>query len=270
MTATAIATPAPNAGATVDRPSERSEHLLFVHLRASGSPHVREELVARFLPLARSIARRYQRPTESQDDLEQVASLGLLKAIDRFDPERGLAFSSYAVPTIAGEIKRYFRDRSWTVRPPRELQELTLRVDDAAGHLTRALDRSPTVAELAVELGRSEEQILEALQAGRARHGLSMQAPMGAGEDRCTLEDTLSSDDDPMALVDMRILRDGLVSQLSDRNREILRLRFEEDMTQQEIGAIVGISQMQVSRLIRQSLRRMREIADEPALRLPA
>jgi len=270
MRATAVVDPTPlEPVACLQRSEYLREQLLFVRLRASGDRRAREALVERFLPLAHSVARRYRRPGEGFDDLVQVASLGLLKAIDRFEPGRGVAFSSYAVPTIAGEIKRYFRDRTWTVRPPRDLQELTLRLDDASSRLARALDRAPTVAELASELGRDEEETLEALQASRARHGLSLQAPGGPQDDRSSLEETLCADDDPIGLADLRVLRDGLVSGLSERNREILRLRFEDDLTQQEIGESMGISQMQVSRLIRQSLQQLRDVAHEPASPLP-
>lgn len=161
---------------------ERRERMLCARVK-HGDRRAREELIERFLPLARSVARRFERPAEPIDDLVQVASMGLVKAVDRYDVHRGFAFSSYAVPTIAGELKRHFRDRSWTVRPPRAVQELTMRLNALEPRLTRELDRAPTVGELASACGATDEQVLEALQAQRGRNGLSLQAPAG-GEDQ--------------------------------------------------------------------------------------
>ena len=244
----------------------RVDRQLFAR-RDAGDRRAREELVERFMPLARSLARRYQSGGEPMDDLVQVASLGLLKAIDRFDPASGNAFSSYAVPTITGELKRHFRDRTWMVRPPRDLQELTLRVQHATGELTAQLDRSPTVAELATSVGCDEEQILEALQAGRGRTVTSLQSPLGADEAGVTLQDTLGCDEDGYAGAESRATVAQLESALTARSREIVRLRFEEDLTQAEIGTLMGISQMQVSRLLRQALTTLRATAEphEPA-----
>ncbi len=192
----------------------------------------------------------------------QVAAMALVKAIDGFDAGHGAAFSSYAVPTIAGEIKRHFRDRSWMVRPPRDLQELTLRVEHATSELVAQLDRAPTVRELARELELDDEAVLEALQARAGRGAVSFSAPFG-DDDRC-LQDTLGGPDDAYERVDTCVAVEGMLRGLTPRQREILRLRFEEDLTQAEIGVVFGVSQMQISRLIRQALRLLREMADDP------
>jgi RNA polymerase sigma-B factor len=225
-------------------------------------PARRAELIERFLPLARQLARRYQRAEEPLDDLIQVASLGLVKAIDRFDPAREIAFSSFAVPTILGEIKRHFRDRTWSVRVPRDLQELTLKVDRAVTSLSHDLHRAPSVGEIAEQTGSTEEDVLEALEASGAYRATSLSAPRGSEEDTTvTLGDTLGHDDAGFELAEHRATLDRLLSTISPREREVLRLRFEEDLTQAEIGEQVGVSQMQVSRLIRQAVSRLRAAA---------
>ncbi len=219
----------------------------------------------RFLPLARSVARRYGRAGEPMDDLVQVASLALVKAVDRFDASQGTAFTSFAVPTITGELKRYFRDRTWMVRPPRDLQERTLRVDAALQTLTHDLDRSPTVSELAAALGTDEEAVLEALQARSARNAMSLSAPSGDDDDEPrAFERALGRRDDGFETAESRVMLEALMRELPPRSREVLRLRFEDDLTQAEIGEAVGVSQMQVSRLIRQAVQRLRDVADEP------
>jgi RNA polymerase sigma-B factor len=240
----------------------REERILFTRLAERQDPAVRDALVERYLPLARQLARRYQRPDEPLDDLMQVAALGLVKAVDRFDVSREIAFSSYAVPTILGEIKRHFRDRTWSVRVPRDLQEMALKVERAVGELTRELHRQPSVPELARHLGISEESALEALQAAGAYHATSLDVPRGgsdqdnAGSD--TLADTISDDDGSYDRAEDRATIDQLMRSITPREREVLRLRFEQDMTQAEIGDVIGVSQMQVSRLIRQAVARLR------------
>jgi RNA polymerase sigma-B factor len=247
--------PAPGNRAAEDR-------ALFARYLDKRDPVDREMLIERFLPLARQLARRYQRPEEPFDDLYQVACLGLVKAIDRFDLEREVAFSSYAVPTILGEIKRYFRDRTWSVRVPRDLQELALRVDRAVGDLSLDLHRQPTVAEIATRVGAEEEDVLEALEASGAYRATSLEAPRGSEDDSGeTLGDTLGTDEQGFALAEHRATIARLMRSLSPREREVLRLRFEEDLTQGEIGERIGVSQMQVSRIIRQSLGRLRSFA---------
>ncbi|HWI70904.1 MAG TPA: SigB/SigF/SigG family RNA polymerase sigma factor [Baekduia sp.] len=242
----------------------REERLLFTRLSQDGDPALRDALVERYLPLARQLARRYQRPDEPIDDLVQVASLGLVKAVDRFDASREVAFSSYAVPTILGEIKRHFRDRTWSVRVPRDLQELALKTERAVGELTRDLHRQPTVPELAQHLGCSEEAALEALEAAGAYHATSLDTPRGAdGDPGDTLADTIGGDDDGFGLAEDRATIDQLMRSITPRERDVLRLRFEQDLTQAEIGEIIGVSQMQVSRLIRQAVSRLRMAAQQ-------
>jgi RNA polymerase sigma-B factor len=244
---------------------ERVDRALFAR-RDAGDRAARDALVERFLPLARSLARRYESSDEPMDDLVQVASVALVKAVDRFDPEQGSAFSSFAVPTIVGELKRYFRDRTWMVRPPRSLQELTLRVQAAITALTRQLDRAPTVSELATSLHCDEEQILEALQARSGRSALSLQAPSATDDGQHALQDTLGCREEGFALAESRVILDELIATLSPRSRKVLRLRFEQDLTQAEIGERLGVSQMQISRLIRESLQTLRETAEREPL----
>jgi RNA polymerase sigma-B factor len=249
----------------------REGHLdgeLFARARA-GDTRAREQLAERYLPLARRLARRYQRSEEPLEDLVQVASLGLLKAIDRFDTGRDVAFSSFAVPTILGELKRHFRDRTWSVRVPRDLQELALRVDRVVAELSLDKHRAPTVAELAETLDASEEQILEALRAGGAYHAGSLDAPRPGqvnpdvpGE---SLADALGEEEDGFERAEERATLAPLLAHVSSRERLVLTLRFGEDLTQAEIGERIGVSQMQVSRLIRQALIRLRAgLAERP------
>ena len=237
---------------------ERRDAALFERYRATRDPRTREELVRRFLPLARSLAGRYQRSNEPFDDLIQVASLGLVKAIDRFDPDNGASFSSYAVPTILGELKRHFRDRTWSVRVPRGLQESSMKVDKEADRLRTAHGRAPTVSELAHATGLSEEDVLEALQAGAAHSATSLETPRSREDEDGTLADTLGGDDGGFALAEDRATLASLLTILSDRDLEVLRLRFEEDMSQAQIGEIIGVSQMQVSRILRRSVAALR------------
>jgi RNA polymerase sigma-B factor len=252
----------PPAAARRCRYPDGMEQVLWARC-AAGDRRARAELIERWLPLARSVARRYERADEPLDDLEQVASLALVKAIDRYDPARGNAFSSYAVPTIAGELKRHFRDRSWAVRPPRQLQELTLRVERAATELTAQLDRAPTIRELATATGNSDEQILEALQARTGRNALSLQAPIGGAGEQAELQDILGAGDGGYVQAETRVFLAQLMTGLPRRTREILRLRFQDDLTQKEIGDLFGVSQMQISRIIRQAINQLRNIADQ-------
>jgi RNA polymerase sigma-B factor len=241
----------------------REDRELFIRHQRDRDPVAREALVERFMPLARQLARRYQRADEPLDDLVQVAALGLIKAIDRFSPEREVAFSSYAVPTILGELKRHFRDRTWAVRVPRDLQELSLKVDRAVGELSRESHRSPSVPQIAERVGASEEQVLEALEASGAYRAASFDAPRMGGDDDAgdSLGDAVGHDDLGFGLAEDRATLDRLMQAIGPREREVLRLRFVEDMTQAEIGERIGVSQMQISRLIRQSLARLRAAA---------
>jgi RNA polymerase sigma-B factor len=244
---------------TLDRTARATdEGALFHRYRVTGDPAAREQLIERFLPLARSIALRFSSRRDTLEDLLQVATIGLINAVDRFDPARGVAFSTYAVPTISGEIKRYFRDRTWSVRPPRALQELALRVDAAVAELTED-HRAPTVAELAARLDEPQELVLEALHAHHARYSVSMQAQLGSDEDGAArLEDRLGLDDEAYDVAEERVVLERLLRMVTDRDRRVLRMHFELDMTQREIGDVLGVSQMQVSRIIRHALQRMR------------
>ena len=239
------------------------DRLLFERLRDRGDSAAEAMLVERFLPLARSVARSYANGPDTFDDVFQVACLGLVKAIGRFDPERRIAFSSYAVPTMAGEIKRYFRDRTWSVRPPREIQELALRVDKAIGVWTDRHGAAPTVSDLAGVLGEADEDVLEALHASRARNAVSLDLPVGHGHDPdpASLGEVIGNEDPGFDDVVSKAEVHELLGLLSARDREIVWLRFTLDMTQEEIGRIHGISQMQVSRILHASLERLRIVA---------
>jgi RNA polymerase sigma-B factor len=248
------------------RPSYSPAHAdTFAAYRRDRDPATREVLATRYLPLARHLARRYRGRAEI-DDLEQVASLALLKAIDRFDPSRGLEFSTFAYPTILGELKRYFRDLGWTVRVPRDLQELSLRLDKLREALTGELSRSPTAAELAERAGATVEQVVEAIAAGSAHHPDSLDRPLS--EDGDLAIDVVAAHDDPgFDRAENAVVVEGLLATLPEREREILTLRFEHDLTQAEIGKRLGVSQMHVSRLIRQSLTTLQYAADPRALK---
>jgi RNA polymerase sigma-B factor len=252
-----------------ERPSaaQPPDRELFARVHA-GDGRARELLVERYLPLARRLARRYQRSEEPQEDLVQVASLGLLKAIDRYDAEREVAFSSFAVPTILGELRRHFRDRTWSVRVPRELQELALRVDRVAAELSIQRGRAPTVAEIAHKMDVTEEQVLDALQAAGAYRAGSLDAPRsGSGDDAPgeSLAEAIGVQEGGYQRAEERATLAPMFAHVSPRERLVLTLRFAQDMTQAEIGERIGVSQMQVSRLIRHALARLREgLRDAP------
>ncbi|MDA0160198.1 sigma-70 family RNA polymerase sigma factor [Solirubrobacter ginsenosidimutans] len=232
------------------------EHQLFARLSADRSAAARDSLVEQFMPLARKLAWRY-RGVEDIEDLEQVAAMGLMKAIERFDPERGIAFSSFAFPTILGELKRHLRDHGWSVRPPRGVQELASRISRDSVVLQTELGRAATVAELAQRADGSVEQVLEALQAAAARHSVSLDRSHihGDGFDDRDLE--IASDETGFATAEDAIVLADLMRDLTSREQWVLRLRFREDLTQSEIGEIVGISQMHVSRTIHTALERL-------------
>jgi RNA polymerase sigma-B factor len=244
---------------------EPSDQELFSRAHEHADMRAREQLLERYLPLARRLARRYGRAEEPMDDLVQVASLGLLKAIDRFDASREVVFSSYAVPTILGELKRHFRDRTWSVRVPRDLQELVLQVDRAVSALSLDEGRSPSVGDIARQLEISEEQVLEALEAAGAYRASSLDAPRSVqGEETDeSMGDALGIDEKGFERAEERATLEPLFARISSRERLVLELRFGEDLTQAEIGERIGVSQMQVSRLIRQALARLRVGLDE-------
>ncbi|MGX6603103.1 SigB/SigF/SigG family RNA polymerase sigma factor [Micromonosporaceae bacterium Da 78-11] len=225
-----------------------------------GHPHhsaLRDEAIEAWLPLARHLAARYSNRGEPTDDLVQTATVGLIKAVDRFDPDRGVDFAAFAIPTVLGEIKRHFRDRTWSIRVPRRLQEIRLRMTEASGQLTQTLGRSPTVADLAVHLQVTEEEILEGLEGAQAYSATSLSTPVGP-EGSLELGDTLGDEDNDMRLAELRIALGPALAALGERDRRILALRFYGNLTQSEIAERMGISQMHVSRLIARALRILR------------
>jgi RNA polymerase sigma-B factor len=255
-TSTTVARPAP--ATTGDRARRQREDQRLMLRMQEGDARAREAFIERYMPLARSLALRYRRASEPLDDLIQVASVGLVKAVDRWDAGRGLAFSSYAVPTILGELRRYFRDSTWDVRPARDLQELCLAVEEARETLWGDLGRSPTVGDLARRLERNEEEIVEALQATEGRSVRSLDAPVhDEDDDSASAGDLIGGPDDEFARVEAGVTLERLTSVLDERAREILRLRFNEDLLQSEIADIVGCSQMHISRIIRASLEKL-------------
>jgi RNA polymerase sigma-B factor len=234
-----------------------------VRYHREGDQAARQQLVERLLPLARRTARRYHRSGEPLDDLVQVATLGLIKAIDRFDPSRETAFSSYAVPTMLGELKRYFRDSGWAVHVPRGMQERVMQVDHSVKQLSGKLGRSPSAGEVAEAIGASTEQVLEAMQAASAYDAVSLESyRFGDAGDGETYAESVGVEDDRIELVDYSATIAPTLRTMSARDRLVLHLRFVEDLTQTEIAERVGVSQMHVSRLIRRALDRLRTVAD--------
>jgi RNA polymerase sigma-B factor len=253
-------------------PEERNDQELLHRYHEHNDLEAREKLIEQYLPLVRSLARRYSYRGEQLEDLVQVGCIGLIKAIDRFDIDRGVELTTYATPNIIGEIKRHFRDKGWSVRVPRGLQELNVRLSHLVEDLTVQLERSPTIAELAKAAGVEEEEVLEALESGQAYATLSLSATGGGGSDDGSELDPLESlgelEHEYEVSEDRAVLAPGLRA-LDDRERRILHLRFFEGLTQSQIAQQVGISQMHVSRLIRRALEKIRdEIAvEEPANR---
>jgi RNA polymerase sigma-B factor len=255
---------------TGQRPFD-ADRALFARLADQRDPVDREIVVERFLPLARSLAARYQRRGEPFEDVFQVACIGLVNAIDRYDISRGRAFSSFAVPTIVGEIKRYYRDRTWSLRVPRDLKDLTLAVEGAYRDFESEHARSPTVGEIAERIGADEEEIVEALQARHARRSDSLDAPRYLDDGPAgTVGEQIPVDDPGFAKAEDRADLRTLIGILSPRERIVLRLRFEYDLTQQEIGERIGISQMQISRILRAAIERLRAYHEQHAARLAA
>jgi RNA polymerase sigma-B factor len=266
MTAATLAAPRPILGerrtpfkSTDSRDIERE---LLVRYHEEGDLAAREELCARFLPLARDLALRYTYTDEPYDDLLQVASLGLIKAIDRFEPGRGTKFTSYAAPTILGELKRHFRDKGWSLRVPRDLQERALATSRASEVLSKELGRSPKVREVAAHLGCSVEEVLEAQEAAASYEAASLDAPTARNDDdSATLIETLGRDESAYELVEDRDAIASTWHALPDVERQVLELRFMHDLTQREIGERIGYSQMHVSRLLRRALNRLETAA---------
>jgi RNA polymerase sigma-B factor len=233
----------------------------FERFAETGDVGLRDELVAAHLGLAEYLARRFANRGEPLDDLVQVASLGLFKAVGRFDPTREVEFSTYATHTIVGELKRHFRDKGWAIRAPRRMQELYLRLGKVIGSLGQELGRSPTIAELAAEVEVSEEEVLEALEAGAAYRFASLDAPTGGDNEGETLASRLGEEDPRLANAERRATLSPLLAQLPPREQTILQLRFFEGLTQSEIAKQLGISQMHVSRLLARSVAQLRAAA---------
>ncbi len=262
MVSTKTATPTlRQSGAATD-----DLRLLFERWQQDRDEGAREALVQRFMPLTRNLARRYDRSSEPFEDLLQVASVGLLKALNRFDPGRGCSFPSFAVPTILGEMRRYFRDCGWSVHMPRGDQERALKVREAQETLTSEHGRAPTVSQISVYLELDQEQVIDALQAGQAYDTLSLDAPRpGAEEDAMSYGDSIGETDERYELVELDATVVAALKHIPARERAMLRMRFVEDLTQTEIAQRVGISQMQVSRLLRRSLCQLRALTRDAA-----
>jgi RNA polymerase sigma-B factor len=238
---------------------------LFRRWRGQRDARARERIVERFTPLARKLALRYAGYSEPMDDLVQVAMLGLLGAIDRFDPVRGIRFSTFAVPTILGELKRHFRDHCASIHLPRAEQERAMRVQRAQEELTTSLGRAPTIAQVATRLGVALEHVCEGREAIAARRAMSLDLPVGDLEgDALTLKDTLGAPDLGYDLVDTVATMRAAMDQLTGDERRLISLRYGERLTQREIGEQIGVSQMQVSRLLRTTLARLRRFAESP------
>ncbi|WP_199809418.1 RNA polymerase sigma factor SigF [Streptomyces sp. SCSIO 75703] len=258
------AAPAARAGGTRHDPQDRSgARALFAELRTleKDSPayaELRNRLVRMHLPLVEHLARRFRNRGEPLDDLTQVATIGLIKSVDRFDPERGVEFSTYATPTVVGEIKRHFRDKGWAVRVPRRLQELRLSLTTATAELSQLHGRSPTVHELAERLAISEEEVLEGLESANAYSTLSLDVP-DTDDESPAVADTLGAEDEALEGVEYRESLKPLLEDLPPREKRILLLRFFGNMTQSQIAQEVGISQMHVSRLLARTLAQLRE-----------
>ncbi len=262
---TPAAPSSPDVGATVTTASDsrgatRAAFFQLAQLTpdAPGRAALRELLVRLNLPLVEHLARRFGNRGEPLDDLTQVGMIGLLKAIDRFEPERGVEFSTYATPTVVGEIKRHFRDRGWSIRVPRRLQEMRLELSSVTAELTQQLGRSPTVAELAEKLNVDQDAVLEGLESANAYSTLSLDAPDTREDLGATMVEALGIDDEALGHVEYRESLKPLLAELDPRDRKILLLRFFHGMTQSQIATEIGMSQMHVSRLLSRTLARLR------------
>lgn len=249
------------------KPSLRSDNAeLMARCHEDADQQAREELFTRFLPLARKLAARYSNPHEPLEDLVQVASVGLLGAIDRFDPSRGVRFPAFAIPTILGELKRYFRNTGWSAHVPRGAQELALKVEEAQQQLTVRTGRGPTVYDLAEFLELSTEEVLEALETSGAHHTVSLDTPRDDADGEAgTLADAFGERDSRFEFVEASVSIAAAAQHLSARERRVLELRFVRDLTQTQIADLIGVSQMQVSRILRRALSQLRELTEGEA-----
>ncbi len=241
---------------------------LFRRYKEEDDTEAREQLIVSHLNLVRFLASKFKNRGESLDDLVQVGTIGLIKAIDRFDPERGLEFTTYATPTIMGEIKRHFRDKGWSVRVPRRLQELSAKVNQATDELTNSLQRSPSVAEIAERLGTSVDDVLEAMESSSAYSSVPLEGGGSSADDdeAPSVIDHYATEDAELAASDDRIVLEEAIQDFSPRERDVIRMRFVEGLTQVEIAERLGVSQVQVSRLLRRTLRRIQDKIDPEGL----
>jgi RNA polymerase sigma-B factor len=248
-----------------DAAHNRGSAALFGRYRATRDPALRAEIVTRHLPLAASLARSFDTSRVAFDDLMQVASIGLIKAVERYDPAYGTAFSTFAVPTIRGEIQRYFRDHTWGVRPPRDLQERALALVRASDQIRAEVGRTPTAAELADRVGASVEEVLEGLYASQARDGDPIEQPAVDHDDGLPHRDSFGVEDSGYDRVDSAVTAQALMTQLTVVERRVLHLRFSQDLTQDAVGQLLGCSQMQVSRIQRAAMAKLAQIAEDGA-----
>ena len=240
---------------------------LFRQYKATGDPEVRDQLIVSHLNLVRFLASKFKNRGEPLDDLIQVGTIGLIKAIDRFAPSRGLEFTTYATPTILGEIKRHFRDKGWSVRVPRRLQELSAKVNQANDELTNELSRSPSVEEIAKRVGASVDDVLEAMESSSAYSSVPLEGGGSSDDDDApSVIDHYATEDENLAASDDRIVLEDAIRDFSPREKDVIRMRFFEGMTQVEIAERLGISQVQVSRLLRRTLRRVQDKIDPEGL----
>lgn len=242
---------------------KKRTHELFRKYKQNGDMDAREQIVMSHMNLVRFLANKFKNRGEPIDDLMQVGYLGLLKAIDRFDPERGLEFTTFATPTILGEIKRHFRDKGWSVRVPRRLQELSSKVNQATDVLTTQLQRSPTIDEIADYLDATVDEVLEAMESSSAYTSISLETPTGSdSDDSPSIIDRYATEDDDLNFTDDRLIIEEAMRGFSPREREIVELRFLQGLTQVEIAERMGISQVQVSRLLRKTLQKVQDKID--------
>ena len=239
---------------------------LFALYKEQGDEDARNELVMSHLNLVRFLASKFKNRGEPLDDLVQVGTIGLIKAIDRFDPGRGLEFTTYATPTILGEIKRHFRDKGWSVRVPRRLQELSSKVNQATDELTKELQRTPSTEEVASKLGVTVEEVLEAMESSSAYSSVPLEAGGSDDDDAPAVIDHYASVDQDLAASDDRMVIEDTIKEFSPREQEVIRMRFNDNLTQVEIAKRLGVSQVQVSRLLRRTLKKLQEKVDPEGL----
>ncbi|GAA2881253.1 hypothetical protein Acy02nite_16980 [Actinoplanes cyaneus] len=250
-----------DASASTDRASELINAMAVLPAGHPSRPGLRERAIEAWLPLARHLSQRYANRGEPRDDLYQVAVMGLIKAVDRFETDRGVDFSGFAIPTIVGELKRHFRDKTWSVRVPRRLQELRLAITSANNTLAHTLAHAPTVADIAAFLDISEDEVIEGLEGARAYNSTSLSTPMN--ESGTELGDTLGGEDTGFAEAERRILLAPALAGLDEREQRIVSLRFYGNLTQQQIAEQIGVSQMHVSRLLTKALAKLRRQLDD-------